>query len=48
MYRKTLDSNERDRRRNMWHTVKVQYMGYDTLIEGQNSDWNGRDWARAK
>ena len=48
MYRKALDLKERDRRRNMWHTVKVQYMGYDTLIEGQSSDWNGRDWARAK
>ena len=23
-------------------------MGYDTLIEGQGSEWNGRDWARAK
>jgi len=20
-------------------------MGYDTLIEGQGSEWNGRDWA---
>jgi len=27
---------------------KIQEMGYDRLIEGQGSDWNGRDGAREK